>query len=108
MNASHEQNGEIDSEDSLLREQFANRQKQFANGDKQFIKERKEFLKASRHIYNLISLNPRISTTQMAEKLQLSQRQVQKYLKLLQDTEKISRSGSRKNSEWKITDEEYE
>ena len=44
----------------------------------------------------------------MAEKLKLSQRQVQKYLKRLQETEKISRSGTRKNSEWEIIDNEYE
>lgn len=64
--------------------------------------------KASRQIYNLISANPHITTTQMAEKLKLSQRQIQKYLKRLQEAEKIFRSGSRKNSEWKIIDEEYE
>ena len=72
------------------------------------MKSRKEFLKASRMIHNLISANPRITTAQMAEKLKLSQRQVQKYLKRLQETEKISRSGTRKNSEWKIIDNEYE
>ena len=82
--------------------------KEFANKDERFANDRKEFLKASRQIYNLISANPHITTTQMAEKLKLSQRQVQKYLKRLQDAEKISRSGSRKNSEWKIIDEEYE
>lgn len=89
-------------------EQFANQQNEFANNGEQFVKSRKEFLKASRIIYNLISANPRITTAQMAEKLKLSQRQVQKYLKRLQETEKISRSGTRKNSEWKIIDNEYE
>ena len=89
-------------------EQFANKGEQFANKGEQFAKSRKEFLKASRQIYNLISTNPQITTAQMAEKLKISQRQVQKYLKRLQETEKISRSGSRKNSEWKIIDEEYE
>ena len=89
-------------------EQFANQQNEFANNGEQFVKSRKEFLKASRMIYNLISANPRITTAQMAEKLKLSQRQVQKYLKRLQETEKISRSGTRKNSEWKIIDNEYE
>lgn len=89
-------------------EQFANQQNEFANNGEQFVKSRKEFLKASRMIYNLISANPRITTVQMAEKLKLSQRQVQKYLKRLQETEKISRSGTRKNSEWKIIDNEYE
>ncbi len=89
-------------------EQFANRQNEFANKGEQFVKSRKEFIKASRQIYNLISANPRITTAQMAEKLKISQRQVQKYLKRLQDAEKISRMGNRKNSEWKIIDEEYE
>ena len=89
-------------------EQFANKGEQFANKGEQFAKSRKEFLKASRQIYNLISTNPQITTAQMAEKLKISQRQVQKYLKRLQEAEKISRSGSRKNSEWKIIDEEYE
>ena len=88
--------------------QFANPKEQFANKGGQFAKSRKEFLKASRQIYNLISANPQITTAQMAEKLKISQRQVQKYLKRLQEAEKISRSGSRKNSEWKIIDEEYE
>lgn len=86
----------------------ANDVEKFANGDKQFAKSRKEFLKASRQIYNLISANPRITTIQMAEKLKISQRQVQKYLKRLQEAEKVARFGSRKNSEWRIIDEEYE
>lgn len=89
-------------------EKFANGDKQFANNGKQFAKSRKEFLKASRQIYNLISANPRITTIQMAEKLKISQRQVQKYLKRLQEAEKVARFGSRKNSEWRIIDEEYE
>ena len=89
-------------------EEFVNPTREFANKPKQFAKNRKEFLKASRQIYNIISANPQITTAQMAEKLKISQRQVQKYLKRLQETEKISRSGSRKNSEWKIIDEEYE
>lgn len=89
-------------------EEFANDGKEFANKDEQFVKDRKEFLRASRQIYSIISTNPRITTAQMAEKLKISQRQVQKNLKRLQDTGRISRSGSRKNSEWKIIDEEYE
>ncbi len=88
--------------------QFVNQQNEFANKGEQFVKSRKEFLKASRQIYNLISANPRVTTAQMAEKLKISQRQVQKYLKRLQDAEKISRLGNRKNSEWRIIDEEYE
>ena len=89
-------------------EQFVNPKEGFANRPEQFAKSRKEFLKASRQIYNIISTNSQITTAQMAEKMKISQRQVQKYLKRLQEAKKISRSGSRKNSEWKIIDEEYE
>ncbi len=68
----------------------------------------KEFVKASRQIYKLISQNPQISAAQMAENLGLSTRQVQKYLKRLQELKKITRVGGRKLGEWKIIDEEYE
>ena len=85
-------------------------------GDEVFVKEfvkatpefTKEFVKASRQIYKLISLNPQISAMQIAESIGLSARQVQKYMKRLQDLQKISRIGGRKMGEWKITDEEYE
>lgn len=79
---------------------------------KEFVKEpskfAKEFVKASRQIYKLISQNPQISAVQMSESLGLSARQVQKYLKRLQDLKKITRVGGRKIGEWKIIDEEYE
>ncbi len=79
---------------------------------KEFIKEpvefAKEFVKASRQIYKLISQNPHISAIQMSESMDLSPRQVQKYLKRLQDLGKIARVGGRKMGEWKIIDEEYE
>ena len=68
----------------------------------------KEFVKASRQIYKLISQNPQISATQMAEDMGLSTRQVQKYLKRLQEMDKITREGGRKIGSWKIIDEEYE
>ena len=68
----------------------------------------KEFIKASRQIYKLISMNPKVSTAQMAESMGLSTRQVLKYLKRLQDLGKIARVGGRKMGEWKIIDEEYE
>ena len=101
------------SEEFANREkQFANPPEEFANGEKQLVKESlrvtKEFLKVSRQIYKLITVDPRMTTAQMAENLKISQRQVQKYLKRLQNEEKILRMGSRKNSEWKIIDEEYE
>ena len=79
---------------------------------KEFIKEpvefTKEFIKASRQIYKLISMNPKVSTAQMADSMGLSTRQVLKYLKRLQDLGKIARVGGRKMGEWKIIDEEYE
>lgn len=85
------------------------------NGDvvvKEFVKEpskfAKEFVKASRQIYKLISQNPQISAAKMAENMELSARQVQKYLKRLQELQKIARVGGRKIGEWKIIDEEYE
>lgn len=79
---------------------------------KEFVKDApqfaKEFVKASRQIYKLISQNPHISAAQIAESIGLSARQVQKYMKRLQDLHKIARVGGRKTGEWKIIDEEYE
>ena len=79
---------------------------------KEFIKEpvafTKEFIKASRQIYKLISMNPKVSTVQMAISMGLSTRQVLKYIKRLQDLHKIARIGGRKTGAWKIIDEEYE
>ena len=83
-----------------------------ASQEMEFIKEpiefTKEFIKASRQIYKLISMNPKVSTVQMADSMGLSTRQVLKYLKRLQDLGKIARVGGRKMGEWKIIDEEYE
>jgi len=79
---------------------------------KEFVKEpskfAKEFVKASRQIYKLISQNPQISAVQMSESMGLSPRQVQKYLRRLQELGKIAHVGGRKMGEWKIIDEEYE
>lgn len=79
--------------------------KEFVKGTPQFAK---EFVKASRKIYKLISQNPHINAAQIAESIGLSTRQVQKYMKRLQDLNKIARVGGRKTGEWKIIDEEYE
>ena len=97
--------------------QFANDIKEFANSEKQFandiketakvVKQRKEFVKAKRAIYKLISSNPKTTTVQMAEKLNVSTRQVQKYLKRLTDQNLIVKEGNRINGSWKILDEEY-
>ena len=79
---------------------------------KKFVKEpqvfAKEFIKARRQIYALISQNPKVTTVQMSEKMKLSSRQVQKYLKKLTDLHLISRVGGRKNGEWVILDEDYD
>lgn len=102
--------GEITSDNIPLIQEFVK-----DNGEvvvKEFVKDApkfaKEFVKASRQIYKLISQNPHISATQIAESIGLSPRQVQKYMKRLQDLHKIARIGGRKTGEWKIIDEEYE
>ena len=79
--------------------------KEFVKGTPKFAK---EFVKASRKIYKLISQNPHVSAAQIAESIGLSTRQVQKYMKRLQDLNKIARVGGRKTGKWKIIDEEYE
>ena len=97
--------------------QFANSEKQFANDSKEFAnekketakegKQRKEFVKAKRAIYKLITSNPKVTTAQIADKLNVSTRQVQKYLKRLTEQNLIVKEGSRINGSWKILDEEY-
>ena len=92
--------------------EFANSEKQFANDTKEFVnkkevKQRKEFVKAKRAIYKLITSNPKVTTAQMADKLNVSTRQVQKYLKRLTEQNLIVKEGSRINGSWKILDEEY-
>ena len=90
--------------------QFANSEKEFANEKKETAKEakqRKEFVKAKRAIYKLITSNPKVTTAQMADKLNVSTRQVQKYLKRLTEQNLIVKEGSRINGSWKILDEEY-
>ena len=90
--------GEITPDDTPLIQEFVKRPSKFA----------KESVKASRQIYKLISQNPQINAAQMAENMGVSARQVQKYLKRLQESGKITRVGGRKMGEWKIIDEEYE
>ena len=68
----------------------------------------KEFAKAQRQIYKLISQTPQISAAQMSENMEISLRQVQRYLKQLSDQNLIVREGGRKNGVWKILDDEYE
>lgn len=60
--------------------------------DNEFVKEgfkfTKEFVKASRQIYKLISSDPHITVAQMSDAVNLSSRQVLKYLKQLQEQQK--------------------
>ena len=102
--------GEITPDGKPLIEEFVK-----GNGEvavKEFVKDSskfaKEFVKAGRQIYKLISQNPQINAVQMAENMGLSARQVQKYLKRLQEMGKITREGGRKIGRWKLIDEEYE
>ena len=92
--------------------EFANSEKQFANDTKEFanekketakeVKQRKEFVKAKRAIYKLITSNPKETTAQMADKLNVSTRQVQKYLKRLIEQNLIVKEGSRINADLTI------
>ncbi len=83
--------------------------KEFVKG---FVKEppqfTKEFVKAQRRIYKLISTNPQINITAIAENLGVSTRQVQKYLRRLTELQLIAREGGRKNGIWKILDKDYD
>lgn len=79
---------------------------------KGFVKEptqfTKEFVKARRLIFRYISQDPEINATQMAEKMNVSLRQMQRYLKQLTDLNLIAREGGRKNGIWKILDKDYD
>lgn len=55
----------------------------------------------------MFASNPKVTTAQMAEKQNISTRQVQKYLKRLGGQGLIVKEGSRINGSWKILDEEY-
>ena len=83
--------------------------KEFVKG---FVKEppqfTKEFVKAQRRIYKLISTNPQINITAIAENLGVSTRQVQKYLRRLTELQLIAREGGRKNGIWRILDKDYD
>ena len=110
LNYGNEIIGEITTGGTPLIQEFAKGNdevfvKEFVKGPSKFAK---EFIKASRQIYKLISQNPQINAVQMADSMGLSARQVQKYLKRLQESGKITRVGGRKMGEWKIIDEEYE
>ena len=110
LNYENEVIGEITPNGTPLIQEFVKENgevfvKEFVKGQSKFAK---EFVKANRQIYKLISQNPHINAAQMAESMGVSARQVQKYLKRLQESGKITRVGGRKIGEWKIIDEEYE
>lgn len=92
-------------ESSLDPQKFTKGEK---DNSKEFIKENKKFAKAQRQIYKLISQNSQITVIEMAEKMELSPRQVQKHLNHLRELNRITREGGRKNGSWKIIDEDYE
>lgn len=106
----------VEKIDNTQIEKFTKAPEEFTKAPEEFTKEfvkdaplfAKEFVKASRQIYKLISQNPHISAAQIAGTIGLSSRQVQKYMRRLQDLKKIARIGGRKAGEWKIIDEEYE
>ena len=54
-------------------------------------------------ILGFISVNPSISALEMAEKLRLTERTVQRYLKSLQKKKLISRIGPARGGHWKIS-----
>ena len=96
---------DIMNDDVETIEYSKNQPKEFTGENKEFTK---EFTKATRQIYRLVSMNPQISIAKMSENMNLSTRQVSKYMKRLQELNKITRIGGRKTGEWKIIDEEYE
>lgn len=92
--------------------EFLKEKKEFLKEGKEFLKEeikyRKEFLKAQRGIYKIILLDPHTTIAQMAAKLNLSDRQIRKYIKRLTDMNLIVREGGRKTGIWKIKDTDYD
>ena len=88
--------------------EFTKERKECTKERKECTKERKEFLNAQRKIYRFVSEKPNISTTEMAERMGVSRRQVQKYIKRLTDMNLIVREGGRKIGTWRITDADYD
>ena len=84
------------------RNEFTKEGNEFTKERKECTKERKEFLNAQRKIYRFVSEKPNISTTEMAERMGVSRRQVQKYIKRLTDMNLVVREGGRKIGTWRI------
>ena len=59
------------------------------------------------YISKVISSNPKTTTVEMATTLNISTRQVQKYLKRLTEQNLIVKEGNSINGLWKILDKEY-
>ncbi|MDA3923603.1 MAG: HTH domain-containing protein [Kiritimatiellae bacterium] len=53
-------------------------------------------------ILDLIREKPMISTSELAEKISVSERTVQRYVKVLQESADLVRVGSRKEGHWKV------
>ena len=114
LNYEHFTEEGIKEEEQFL-EEFTKEDKEFTKGNeeflkegKQFLKKRKEFLKAQRGIYKIILLNPHSTIAQMSEKLNLSDRQIRKYIRRLTTMNLIAREGGRKIGIWRIIDKDYE
>ena len=58
-------------------------------------------------IFELISMNSKISQKILAEKTGFSRSKIQRLLKKLQDKNVIYRQGSRKGGDWKVLDKNY-
>lgn len=85
--------------------------KSFIKDGENFIKEdsvfNKKFIKAAHGIMELISEDKTISINAMSESLNLSSRQIATHLKRLQELQKITRQGGRKQGEWVILDKDF-
>ena len=88
--------------------EFTKEGKDVTKEGKEFTKERKEFIKAQRKIYRFLSEKPNISTTEMAERMGVSRRQLSRYIKRLTDMNLIVRERGRKIGYWRITDTDYD
>lgn len=109
MNCGDDVIGDISTSGGLIVEAISSDGEMFV---KEIVKTPSRFVKAferaQRLIYKYISQNPNISAAQMAEKMNLSSRQVQKYLSRMIEMKLIEREGGRKTGSWHIIDEDYE
>lgn len=67
----------------------------------------KELGASQKAIIDMVSSNPNITTTEMAESLSIDRRNIQANIKKLQELGLIRREGGRKNGKWIITDDKH-